>query len=327
MNKSILIILSAAALLAASCSKSQDMYSDGSKVNQIGVTAYSELPTRAPIFGTVMPTSRTLVFSTYHNASEGSSANFFTGINFTKKTGDNTIWQCDKYWPLTGTLDFLGYCLDDNSRVSSVTWGSNVAASVAMTLADNKSNQDDLLVGGASALTASSNAVVFKHAEALLTFNAKASVAYNATTNYGITINSITINNVYNGGRVTATRSGSNISFAWSSLSAQASVALPTMSATNLTTSFAPITTTAGGFIVPSQTETSFTISYTLHNGKDTGGNNVNNTLQYTYTPSSAITWLPGNKYIYNISMTLTGIEITSSVTNWSDQTAIPVNY
>lgn len=325
MKKLLIILLP---FITLACTKSVEVIAPtGEPANQLSVAAYSEIPSRAPIFGTTMPTGRTIVFSAYLNASEGSDQNFFTGINFTKKSGDNTIWQSDKYWPLTGTLDFLGYCLDNNSRVSSVTWGSNVAASVAMTLADNRSNQDDLLVGGAPGLSKNSNAVVFKHAQALLTFNAKASVAYNATTNYGITINSITINNVYNSGRVTATRSGSDISFAWSSLAAQASVVLPTMSATNLTTTSAPITTTAGGFIVPSQTETSFTINYTLHNGKDSASANVDNVLQYTYTPASATTWQPGCKYIYNISMTLTGIEITSTVTNWSDQTAIPVNY
>lgn len=315
------------AVVLSGCNKSQDVYSPDAGQVLIGISAYSgmqETGTKAPVTGTVMPTGRTLVFSAYHNAAEGSSANFFTGINFTKKSGSNTIWETGKYWPLTGTLDFLGYCLDNNSRVSSVTWGTNVAASVQMTLADNKSNQDDLLVGGASALTPSSNAVVFKHAEALLTFKASSTVAYDSSTNYGITINSITVNNAYYGGRCTATRSGSNVSFSWASLANQANVVLPSMTATNLTTSAAAIGGTPGLLVIP-QTETSFTINYTLHNGKDSSSANVNNTMQYTYTPASPMTWQPGKKYVYNIAVTLTGIEITASMTDWDTQTATPV--
>lgn len=314
MKKVLYSFLFFLALAAVSCNKDVTVYGVGASDRQIEIGAYSGKTTKSPVTGTTMPTGRTIVFSAYYNAAEGTSANYFTGINFTRSSSN--IWTATKYWPLSGTLDFLGYCLDNNSRVSSVTWGANNCASVSMALSNNASNQDDLLVGGASALTSSSHSVVFKHAEALLMFNAASSVAYNSSTNYGITITDIKVNNAYHSGTVTATRSGSDIAFAWSSLGSQANVTLPGMTATNLSTTMSAIGGTPG-MLVPGQTETSFTIYYTLHNGKDSSSNNVDNILQYTYTPASPKTWQPGYKYIYNITMTLTGIEITTSVTDW----------
>ena len=329
MKRLFIIAASAAIFSAALVSCNKDLgpsISDMAAVEPMSVGVYNGMLTKAPVTGTVMPTSRSIVFSAYHNAQEGTSANFFTGITFTKKEGENTLWQCSKYWPLTGTLDLLGYCLDDNSRVSSVSWGSNNAASVTMTLADNSTNQDDLLVGGASTLTSESNAVVFKHAQALLTFTARSSVAYDATANYGITITGIQVNGSYHSGTVACTRDGGNITFVWSSLGSQADISLPTMTATNLGTAPAAIEGTQG-LILPAQAQTDITIYYTLHNGKDASESNIDNTLQYTFHPVAESTWDAGKKYIYNINVTLTGIEVSASVADWAAQsgTAVPI--
>ena len=323
MKKNLLIAIAAAAVACIACNKTEVATVESDAPITVGV--YNGVMTKAPISGTTMPTSRQIIFSTYYNAVEGTSANYFQNILFTYSTG--TIWTTKKYWPLTGTLDFLGYTMDNNSRVSGVSWGTNTAASVTMTLADNNANQDDLLVGGASALTAASNAVVFKHAQALLTFNAKCSVAYNATTNLGITINDIKVNSSYHAGTVACTRTGGNIAFAWSNYSAQSNKSLPGMTATNLTTTMSAIGGTPG-LMLPGQPQTSITIYYTIHNGKDSGGNNVNNNLQYTFpAPSPSKTWDPGKKYVYNIDMTLTEITISATVTDWATQTgqAVPI--
>lgn len=321
MKKAITFLMAAAVF--AACSKTVEGPSGNGIPMEVGV--FSGIPTKAPITGTTMPTSRHIVFSTYYNAAEGSSANYFTGIDFSYK-GEGTIWTTGKYWPLSGTLDFLGYSLDNLTRVSSVAWGSNVASTVTMTLADNNSNQDDLLVGGASALTAASNAVVMKHAQALLTCRAKSNVAYNAGTNYGITITDIKFNSTKHSGTVLCTRTGGNIAFTWSSLGSSMNKSLPSMTSTNLTTTFANINGTPG-LMVPSQTETSITIYYTIHNGFASDGvSPVNNNLQYTWTPGSPITWQPGKRYTYDIDMSLTQITVSASVTDWVNNANTPVN-
>jgi len=291
------------------------------------VSAYCAPSTRVPLTGTVFPTTRNLAMAAYHNAGQGSSANYFKDVTFTY-SNEGTIWQCGKYWPLNGSLDFLGYSLDNNSRASSVTWNSdNYTSGVTLTLADNHTNQDDLLVGGSSANTASSSVMALKHAESYLTFQAKANVAYNATTNFGITITDIKVNNAYYSGTVACTRSGGDMSFTWSNRGAQqASMSLPSVASTNLTTSYANIAGTPGVLVVP-QDQTSITVYYTIHNGKDDNNNAINNPMQHTYTPASGAKWDPMKKYIYRIDMTLTGITVSVSVTDWVDQTptAVPI--
>ena len=326
MKKYILII---PAVLFLLCGCNKNLTLTESSEEQIVMNVFTGIASKSvPVTGTVFPTSRDIIISTYYNTpyGDGTSKNYFTGITFTKKSGSNTLWECGKYWPLAGTLDFLGYSLDNNSRVSSVSWGSNVAASVTMTLSDNSANQDDLLVGGASALTKTTCAVVFKHAEALLTCQAKCSVGYNSSTNFGITITDIKFNSIKNSGTVTCTRSGSNMSFAWSSQGSAANVSLPSMSSTNLTTSMAAINGTPG-LMVPGQTQVGFTIYYTMHNGKTGGGANIDVPMTYIYTPGSPITWEAGKKYTYNIDMTLTAIEVSATVTDWSVQaeTSVPI--
>lgn len=312
--------VAAAAFCAVSCNK-DIIPAAAVSGDAIEVSAYNGMMTKAPVNGTVMPTSRTIIFSAYYNAVEGSSANYFTASVFTKKSGDNTLWVSNpaRYWPLNGTLDFLGYTLDNNSRVSAVTWGTNVTSSVTMTLANNATNQDDLLVGGASAQTKESHAVVFKHAEALLAFQARSSVAYNASTNYGITITDIKVNDTYHSGTVACTRTGGNIAFAWSALGNKQNLTLPSMTSTNLTSAYANIAGSPG-MILPSQAMTTVTMYYTLHNGKDGSGNPINNTLQYTFNAGSG-TWEPGKKYTYQIDITLTAIEVNATVTDWNAQT------
>lgn len=318
MKHSIIPII--AVLLASSCNMNRlDVPSMDIPVSTSIACAPS---TKAPLTVTVLPTSRAVVMAAYHNAQQGSSANYFKDVTFSYSTG--TFWACDKYWPLNGSLDFLGYSLDNNSRVSSVTWGTGTkgyTSSVQLTLADNHTNQDDLLVGGSAANTSSSTAMALKHAQSLLTFKARANVAYNATTNMGITITDLKVNNAYYSGTVLCTRSGGDIIFAWSAMgSQQTAMTLPAFASTNLTstTSFASLNGTPGVLVVP-QDATAFTVYYTLHNGKDDKGNNIDNPMQYTYNPTSGATWDPMKKYVYNIDMTLTGITVSLSITDWSN--------
>lgn len=105
----LLIILVLAGAFAA-CSKTVEVPATVGSV-PIGVGVVNGRSTKAPVTGTAMPTSRHIVFSTYYNAAEGSSGNYFTGIDFTYK-GEGILWTAGKYWPLSGTLDFLGYSIE-----------------------------------------------------------------------------------------------------------------------------------------------------------------------------------------------------------------------
>jgi len=314
--KKIFALLALAATLSLSCSKqdaAEDAPYDPDLIRICGGIEVSMTSTKAAITNGVLPTTRAMYVASYNRAA---GANHFPCTKFSYNSGS---WSADKSWPLSGSLDFLAYS-PGASSVTSVSWGSpNATASVTMTMPDNSSLQEDLLVGGVAERPANSSvSIEFKHAEAYLTFTAKAAESYNATTNRGVTINSITLKSAYHSGTVQATRSGSAISFSWSSLASQKTLAAPGISATNLTTTPA---TLGSGILLPSQTEVGFVINYTLHNGKDSSGNSVNTTLTYDWTPASAITWDPGKKYTYSLDITLVGITVTPTVSSWTTGT------
>ena len=274
--------------------------------------------TKAPVTGESVPTGRTLIVSAYRNAPGGSgSANYATALPFTHTT--STTWACASgYWPMDGTLDFLAYSLENNSRVSGVSWGSNNSSSVTMTLANNASNQDDLIVGGSTANTSSSSSITFRHAETLLTFKASAYADYDAVNNTGVTITDVRVVNANHSGTVACTRSENNVSFGWSSLGNASTVSLPSLTATHLIETMSPLAGTPG-LIVPPQAQKNITVYYTMHMGKDGGGNPVDVSDSYTYEASG--TWEPSTRYIYEIEFTGVQIVINLTLAPWGEVT------
>lgn len=274
--------------------------------------------TRAPVTGSALPVAQSIIMSAYYNPVAGSGQNYFSGQTFTYSGG--TTWQfAGGYWPLAGTLDMLGYSLADAGHVSSVSWGDNAAASVTMTLADNSANQDDLVAGGAGAMTSSSKTMTFSHAEALISFTASSNVAYDAEANLGVTITDIKINAANHSGTVTCTRSGSSVSFTWGSLGSAATISLPSLSATNLGTAAASLSGTPG-LILPPQAAKSMTIYYTVHLGKDESGGNLDQSMSHTFTPAGS--WAAGTKYVYQIYITETNISVNlSDILAWTADT------
>lgn len=276
--------------------------------------------TKAPLAAAALPNSRKLILSASHTPSGGSSSTYFTGITFTKPSGA-TVWSAasKKYYPISGTLDFLAYSVDDTYASASgfgVTWNSNSASSFTMTAPDNSSTQCDIVVGAKAGQSKSSSAfdLSMSHAQALLSFTAKADVAYNSSTNAGVSITSIVVNNAYFSGTLTATRSSSTVSCAWSSLgSKKTTLSVPGASADLGTTAAA----VGSGLMLPGQTKTTITVNYTLHNGKDAAGTAVNLARSYTFTPSA--NWAAGSNHTYAISFSMGEISVSTSLSAWAN--------
>lgn len=302
------IFLAALLLLAVcSCEKSEP---ENKGIIDVDVKFAVEGVTKAPITTTSLPTSRNLIVSAYFNPVSGSGVNYINAGTFSYSSGS---WRCSgAYWPLTGTLDMLGYSVDNTSHVSGVTWGSKNTASLTLTLNDNSAAQDDLVVGGGAALTSGSNALTFHHTMSLLTFSAYAETAYNATTNTGVTITDVWIAGAYHSGRMTCSALGTGIT--WDQLSAQGSMSLPSLSATHLTGTAAPLAGTPG-LILPPQTAVPITVYYTMHNGK-IGDVPNDMAMSYTFTPAN---WQVGGKYNYVIYVRNNGIACLFSAvcTDW----------
>lgn len=279
----------------------------GQEQELVSFTAVSRPATKAPMNTGELPVTRTIRMAAWHNASAigGASQNYFPSSACTYNS-TTSKWECaGRWWPLEGTLSLLAYSIDP-SLVTNVSWGStNYASQVRMTIADNSTVQDDIVFAAREAATKSSNALEFKHAQAWVAFGFSG-VTYNSTDNLGITIQRVTLDNAYHGGQLLAERNGDNVNFTWSSLSAQKQVA------------FANEAAWVAGIMLPIQTTIpSFTVHYTLHNGKDSAGNPINTVLAYTHTPTDS--WAAGFKYIYTISFTEARVLVTASLAAWVD--------
>lgn len=354
----VLLAALAAPLLLVGCQKefAVDPNSGGEGIHEIAVRTVSgsSLATRSAVSGTVFPDGYDMFVSAYSNndetfAPEDESSNFFTGIQFTK--GESS-WHAvsPKYWPLTGTLDFLavassGYNTAANGIAPACVWNSdNVAKEVVMTVPDNSSAFDDILFGGVNGQTymASGNPIVFRHAESAVVFTASSNVAYNAETNVGVTIDSISVNGAKYSGTLTVTNPAAGMAeakdsvvVAWSDLGTQkayvkarvwdaantgTSVSESVLTGLNLTATSASLASKPFGegyVILPEQDAVPFTVTYTIHNGKDASGAAVNNQMQYKYTPEAGSKWEQGKKHVYDIFINLSEVTVKPSVIDW----------
>lgn len=353
----IIIAALAAPLLLAGCQKELIVDSGLDKgIHEIAVRTVSgsSLATKSGVSGTTFPAGYDMVVSAYRNndasiAPDDASKNYFEGVKFSKS---DAVWHAatPKYWPLTGSLDFLaiagsGLNTAANGVVPTFVWNSdNVAGSVVATIPDNSAKFDDILFGGSNAQTymASGNPIVFRHAESAVVFTASSNVAYDATTNVGVTIDSISVHGAKFSGTLTVTNPAAGMSeakdsvvAAWSDLGSEKAyikarvwntantgvdTAESVLTALNLTATSASLADKPFGegyVILPEQDAVPFTITYTIHNGKDASGANVNNKKQYRYVPSAGSKWEQGKKHVYDIIMNLSEITISPSVVDW----------
>ena len=279
--------------------------------------------------------------SAYYNAPSGmsTSGDYFSNTQFTKMSDANRWRATDaKYWPQNGTLDLFAYSADGlscgNTSYTPTYHLANVARGVTLSVADNYSTQCDILFGRVAAATrdASGNAMQMRHAEACIIVAASSTVAYNSTTNVGVTLDAVTVNSVKCSGTlaIDATQAAGS-QCTWSSLGSSHDLSIKTTGGSTALAYNVPTTpmdiTAAGnhmgiggvGLVVPEQAQTSLTIVYTIHNGKNASGGNLNNTVAYSYTCTPGSTWDEGKKYVYYIGFTMNEIIINPTVTDWVD--------
>ena len=282
--------------------------------NAVVLIARQATATKAPILGTTFPTTVPFTLTAYSSAL---SNNFFTDIPFSYSSADGG-WKATagKYWPHSGTLDFLAYSCQGLTP-TSVTHASPDASSgiTSFVTGDNRTAQADIMFGAAAGCAYSPSStplLTFKHAQALVTFTAACpDMSYDSSTNTGVTIESITLANAKYGGTCAVTRSGSTISsITWSSLTnAYDGAAVPGISSQGITVNQ---TAVGNGIMLPPQSAVDFTVNYTVHSGP---GNNTSKS--YTYTTGG--TWDLAHKYRYAIEITV-GYEVvvSASVTDWN---------
>lgn len=332
--KKILFLASLAAVAMTSCTSESNEYVGGNDntPKEIAFFPVNQKATRGAdyqsyaVTGTTFPTGLNMYVAAYDANKGTSGGDYFAKTQFANST--STLWTGGKYWPFAECwLNFLA--------VANVSSGSAVtmsdASGATVTLADNSSNQYDLmyaighgevtLSGNTLSYTNATAAMEFKHAQSWLNFKVKASVA-------GITITGITVHGgVYEGSAgVTFTNynykytDGTNtqsVAVAWTVNSANAKDASVHMASNHAVsnTTFQPV---GSGIIMVPRVDafTGFTINYTTSDGK---------AYSYTYTFADATEmpdFVAGTQYIYNVMFNMHEIQINATVADWDTTTS-----
>lgn len=335
-----LFILATAAVVLAGCNNDVVLDENVALANpnapqEIGFTTLNAPVKRgikrAPVNGTDFPSGQDMYVAAY-DATKG--ADFFDQTTFAED-GTSGLWKASpaKYWPMDdATLNFLAY-----TGIPSGSYfnGTHPAQGLVIALADNSSNQYDLMYAcgrgtRARGAAAANVEMEFKHALAQIVFTAKSADDYGTS----LKLQSIVLTGAKYSGTYTVTHTGWDdndddpaaqaVSGAWSLVGSQANVTRePAVADGWDVASNATVTETAhqvglGILVVPDDNAatadfTSFTINYTLDG----------NPYTYTFTPATdaAKNVDQAKKYTFNIIMTLNEIIIEPEVADYT-----PVN-
>lgn len=330
--KKILFIASALAIVAG-CAKVTTV--DTAEPQEIAVEAYTNVSTKLPITDAVFPTNWNMLV---HALYDGDADNlYYFGEGGTSFTYDgSSVWHdatTTRYWPATGTLTFNAVA-PTATTIGGVTpftgvtfnYGSGYDLSnITATLADNSSNQTDVLVAKTvkSGKTQGGLPMTFKHALAQVVFMAATVDASRQT----ITIKKAVLKGSFQEGSMTAKPSESDVTFVWSTEGKTAKDMNVCESANQQLTTTA---TEVGKpvLVVPKEAlddtqllELTYDITYPYPDEEASMTDVVATVALKVDGEKPATSWDAGKKYIY--TLTFSGpqeITIDPSVGSWVDQ-------
>lgn len=215
------------------------------------------------------------------------------------------------YWPFGGVkVDFLCYALtpDAKTALSPSFHDETHAREFKVTDWNTYANQYDVLYAVKNDCVPGVDGnvpLVFKHAQALITFTAKKS----ATTTVDLTINKITIKDLDYEGTLTVDNYRANLSASWT-ISAHGDKDLSAAEGISdfpytLNSSATQITT---NLLVPEQGAKKIVINYSM------GGKTFDYDLNIPRT-----TWEMGKKYIFNLEFSAAEITLSPVVEDWTE--------
>ena len=336
--------LAAAAVLAlAACTKN---VIDDSQREAINFSAVAGKTTKAPLTGTTYGTDAP-IFGMYAYALASAESGAWTANSTVlspymnnvqiKYNTDDKIWEpydgsafVTYYWPLSGSLTFVGYSPHMASGVSYATNTKTLTFTdftqpadttaqkdlmYAITNPDLHANQSTYTPGGGS-LTGVN--VQFHHALSQVRFAIKKA---SGLSGYTITVNSLQFN-AYSKGTLNVVNDAPN----WGTVNAE-NLAYPVLSASQVATDSYAI---CGGRHMPlPQTLTAeqqkFTITYSL---ATTGGIDLGQkTVSVNLRTDSVSAWAVNTRYTYNIEIDLEKIYFNPTIeTDWSNAASQDLN-
>lgn len=303
--KKITVFIGIAALAFVACNKSQTVVSE--PLMEVGFKAAATTATKADpeLTGNTL----TAGWSIYAVASTDDDPTYFTKTQFTTSAAtpvaESSVYEPASaiYWPIGGAaVDFLAYATPLPDTVPGTFNATRSANDLTFANWDTYPYQLDILYAAANDQTDTKNPVLlhFEHAQALIGFTAKASVAN------VFNIKTITVKNLLYEGTLTIDNTHNTPEATWGSFSAAADKVVKGV------TDPTPLTTTAtqigDHLLVPSQLACDFSITYTLGS----------NPTVYTYEINNVRTnWQAGKKYIYALNFDINEIVFTEIVSDW----------
>lgn len=269
--------------------------------------------------------ARTMKISSYMYQQGETAENYFVGKTYAKCGGDE-YWHNTSdgitvdpiYWPAGAELDFLAYSLTGETEAPgaaknvSVAWDNNNAASKVTLTVPAENSQNDILYSSISCgdpMTSSQSLKMsFMHSQAWLQFVLKGSV--NGSEQDLVKLKRIELNDVYNAGVLTIINNGGNALATWDFAGEQKRT-IP-VDNYNLSSSLRKDEPLYLDMLIPQQPKTSFTLYYSI--GEETVENSYFFETDYK-------TWLMGEKYIYNITMSASEVVVRPSVEDWETVT------
>ena len=363
MKKSQLILAAALVALAA-CSKENVVSNVNLESNEIGFTAVARMATKANnaiITGTTYATDNTFKVwgwqspaGDYSEFAEDAASNFMSNLIISWTGGyDNRAeaWRnADNYyyWPFTGKISFLAV---HPSTVAPSTTGWDAtsdkpkASFADYTISSANKTVDLMLANNDGSRRSDALPMVFNHALSQIQFRARTNEDYSHDVTF--TLNSVTLNNIDLSGDLAY----ANSAFTWSDNAAQtedwayyATAQEVTYAATDANAALygdanvmIPQAANADDPATADVLEgTTITIGYTM---EQTGSAPITGTVTVAapwtkvkegateYNPAEAIAaWEPGKKYNYTLNFKLNEILFDPTVTDWVEVEMSTVN-
>lgn len=323
--KKIFLIAASAMMVFASCTKVNVNYPDNGQPQEIALFSVNKNMVKGgPV--TTADFNYPMQVAAYLAQADGATpGEYFDGTTFSDPDPNdaNKVWTGSRYWPIsTATINFFAVAPQNGTcttAFAALTTGQNSVKVATTTVTNNATNQYDVMYAldqGKHTAGGDYNEVTmtFKHALSLITYSS-------GTLENGVTINSVTLNDVYFDGTGTFTVPQAKYTSTTENDVVSTSVT-PTWEATG---DVANKEIGTGILVVPN----TYDYSATAANPSLTINYSVGSfTYNYTYTLPAAntpVTWAPGTKYNYKISISLSQIEIKPVVEEWGTATDIPV--
>lgn len=316
--KKIFLIAASAMMVFASCSKVNINYENDGQPQEIGVFAVNKNMVKGAVESTSgFPTDYPMLVSAYlvSGTTDTKPGEYFNDITFGRN--NNGVWTGGQYWPLSqASINFLAVAPEKTGvATTSTTTTANYSKTATVVVTSNETNQYDVMYAVGNGIKADGQAtdnvaLTFQHALSWINFTVTCgNSGNNAPT---IKCNSITLNNAYFNGTNTVTANDLDTD--------EPTVELGDWDITKATVTGAHTVGNTGALVIPNTYEESDDLSFTINYTVTQGGKEF--TYDYTHV-FETVTWDPGKKYTYAVTITLKEITIAPSVGPW-DGTQTP---